>query len=65
MCDLQKGYKTLTPEELLKELKEKTISCKDVNFKIIGFSLATLNTIISLILSVIIFRIYLNYEKNK
>ena len=65
VCDLQKGNKTLTPEELLKELKEKTISCKDVNFKIIGFSLATLNTIISLILSVIIFRIYLNYEKNK
>ena len=65
VCDLQKGYKILTPEELLRELKEKTISCKDVNFKIIGFSLATLNTIISLILSVIIFRIYLNYEKNK
>ncbi len=65
VCDLQKGYKILTPEELLRELKEKTISCKDVNFKIIGFSLATLNAIVSLVISVIIFRIYLNYEKNK
>ena len=49
----------------LKELQKKTINCADVSFKILGISLATLNTIISLILSVIIFKTYLNYEKNK
>ena len=65
VCDLKNGDKILTTEELLKELKEKTISCKDVTFKIFGFSLATINTLISLILSVIIFRMYLNYEKKK
>jgi disulfide bond formation protein DsbB len=64
-CDLNSENKILTPEELLKELKEKTISCKDVDFKILGFSLATINTITSAILSVILFKKYLNYEKNK
>ena len=63
VCDLKGGQETLTSEELLKKLKEKTISCKDVSFKILGFSLASLNTIISFILSVILFKIYLEYEK--
>ena len=63
VCDLQNTQKALTPEELLKELNKKTISCKDVSFKILGFSLATLNTIISFVLSVILFKIYLSYEK--
>ena len=47
-----------------KELKTKTISCKDVTFKIIGLSLASINIIISLILSVITLKLFLNYEKN-
>ena len=63
VCNLNNDQNILTPEDLLKELKEKTISCKDVTFKILGFSLATLNGIISLIISIIISRIYLNYEK--
>ena len=65
VCDLKNGDKILTPEEILKELKEKTISCKDVTFKVLGLSLATINTLISLILSVRIFQIFLNYDKNK
>ena len=65
VCELNIENKILTTEELLKELNKKTISCKDVNFKILGFSLATINTITSAILSVILFKKYLNYEKNK
>jgi disulfide bond formation protein DsbB len=65
VCDLNSEVKILTPEEILKELKEKTITCKDVTFKVLGFSLATINTIISLILSVIMLKKFLNYEKNK
>ena len=65
VCDLDTGDKILNREELLKELKEKTISCKDVTFKIFGLSLATINIIISLILSVITMKHFLNYEKNK
>jgi len=65
VCDINDSTKSLTKEDLLKELKEKTISCKDVTFKILGLSLVTINTIISLILSVITLKIFLNYEKNK
>jgi disulfide bond formation protein DsbB len=65
VCDLRNKSGGLTTEDLLKELKEKTISCKDVTFKIFGLSLATINSIISLILSIIITKIFFNYEKNK
>ena len=65
VCDLNNENKSLTTEELLKELKEKTISCKDVTFKILGLSLATINTLISLLFSVITLKIFFDYEKNK
>ena len=65
VCNLNNQEKILTAEELLKELREMSISCKDVTFRILGFSLATINTIISLALSAITLRAYLNYEKNK
>jgi len=65
VCDLSSQSNYLTAEDLLNELKEKTISCKDVNFRILGFSLATINTIFSLILSIILGKLFLSYEKNK
>ena len=40
------------------------LNCKDVTFKIMGLSLATINTIMSLILSAITIKLFLNYEKN-
>jgi disulfide bond formation protein DsbB len=64
VCDLDAREKILNPEELLKKLKEKTVSCKDVTFKIFGLSLATINIIISLILSIITMKHFINYEKN-
>ena len=64
VCDLDFDGNAITKEELLKQLKQKTISCKDVTFKILGFSLATINIFISLLLSAITFKIFLNYEKN-
>ena len=64
VCDLNDKNMNLSKEDLLKILQKNTISCKDVNFRILGFSLATLNTILSLILSVIVFKKYWNYEKN-
>ena len=64
VCDLNVQTNSLTKEDLLKELKTKTISCKDVTFKVIGLSLASINIIISLILSVITLKLFLNYEKN-
>ena len=65
VCKLDNNITNLSKDELLKELQKETISCKDVSFRIFGFSLATINTIISLILSVINIKLFLNYEKNK
>ena len=65
VCDLNAGEEFLSPEELLTKLKEKTVSCKDVSFKIFGLSLATINIIISLILSTITMKYFINYEKNR
>ena len=56
--------KTLSKEELLELLKQHSISCKDVSFRILGLSLAAINTIFSLVLSVIFVRLFTNYEKN-
>ena len=65
LCDLKNGSKILTKEELLQQLQEKMVSCKDVTFKIFGFSLTNLNLIISLLITIIFTKIYLGYEKNK
>jgi len=56
--------KTLSKEELLQQLKQNSINCKDVSFRILGLSLAAINTIFSLVLSVIFIRLFVNYEKN-
>ena len=65
VCNLDSSTTNLSKEDLIKELQQQTVSCKDVSFRIFGLSLATINTIISLILSVITIKLFLNYEKNK
>ena len=55
---------TLSKEQLLEQLNKYNISCKDVSFRVLGLSLATINTILSIILSVIFLKLYLNYAKN-
>ena len=64
VCDIKQETSNLSKEDLLKELNNNKISCKDVNFSIFGLSLATINVFISLVLSVITLKIFLNYEKN-
>ena len=65
VCNLGISEDNLSKEQLLKQLKNPSISCKDVAFRFLGLSLATINTIISLVLSVITIKLFLNYEKNK
>ena len=65
VCDLKNSSKILSKEEILQQLQQKIVSCKDVTFKIFGFSLTTLNIIISLLITTIFTKIYLGYEKNK
>ena len=64
-CELNSENKELTKEALLNQLKKMPVSCKDVTFKIFGLSLATFNIFISIILSAITIKIFLDYEKNK
>ena len=54
----------LSKEQLLEQLNKNSISCKDVSFRVLGLSLTTINTISSIILSVIFLKLYLNYAKN-
>ena len=49
VCDLGNS-RPLNKEDLLNQLKKtEIVSCKDVTFRFLGLSLATINTVISLI----------------
>ena len=64
VCDLGNSQ-PLNKEELLNQLKKtEIVSCKDVTFRFLGLSLATINTVISLILSGIMIKVIKNYGKN-
>ena len=65
VCDLGSNSKAISAQDLLKQLEKETVSCKDVTFRVLGLSLATFNTIISIIISAMMFKIIINYEKNK
>jgi len=65
VCDLDNNDTTISKQDLLKQLEKKTVSCKDVTFNIFGFSLATFNTILSFVLSVIMINNFKNYGKNR
>ena len=65
VCDLNNQKSELSKEALLNQLKKIPVSCENVTFKIFGLSLATFNIFISIILSAITIKIFLNYEKNK
>tara|TARA_B110000014_G_scaffold203356_1_gene153381 strand:+ start:373 stop:855 length:483 start_codon:yes stop_codon:yes gene_type:complete len=64
VCDLKNGSDLLSKEDILKQLQEKNVNCKDVTFKILGLSLTSYNILISLLITIGIIRIYLNYDKN-
>ena len=64
VCNLGNSQ-PLNKEDLLNQLKKtEIVSCKDVTFRFLGLSLATINTVISLILSGIIIKVIKNYGKN-
>jgi len=64
VCESQNLQEGLTKQDILKQLKQNTISCKDVNFTLFGLSLASINIIVSFILFMIFIRLYRNYEIN-
>jgi disulfide bond formation protein DsbB len=55
----------LSKDAILKQFESNLASsCKEVNFKLFGFSLASINIILSLILTSIYYKIYLWMKKN-
>ena len=64
VCDLKNGSNLLTKDDILKQLQEKNVSCKDVTFKIFGLSLTSYNILISLIITISAGKIYFKYDKN-
>ena len=65
VCDLKNGSGITSKEEILKQLQEQKVSCKDVTFKIFGLSLTTYNIVISILITINTLKIYLNYAKRK
>ena len=65
LCDLEQGANITDKYEILKQLQQKNISCKDVTFQIFGLSLTSYNIIISLLLTITLTRFYLGYEKSR
>ena len=65
VCDLKNGSAVNSKEEILKQLQEQKVSCKDVTFKIFGLSLTTYNIVISILIAINTLKIYLNYAKSK
>ena len=64
VCDLKSGSNLLSKEEILKQLQEKSVSCKDVTFKMFGLSLTSYNILISILITFSVGKIYFNYDKN-
>ena len=65
VCGVKSLTEIITKEDLLKQLNEKTISCKDVTFRIFGLSLTSINIVISLLFVITLLKIFKKYEKNK
>ena len=62
VCTTKNISGIISKEELLKQLQINFVSCKDVTFRIFGFSLTTFNMIISLILVNFLIKIFINYD---
>ena len=65
VCGLNNTTDIISKDELLKILNEKPVSCRDVTFRIFGLSLTTINIGISLLIIILLIKIYKTYEKNK
>ena len=65
VCNARNLTENITKENLLEELSKKTISCKDVTFRFFGFSLTSINVVLSLLFIITLIKIFIKYEKNK
>ena len=64
-CGVKNLTESITKEDLLRQLNEKTISCRDVTFRIFGLSLTSINIVINLLFIITLLKIFNKYEKHK
>ena len=65
VCGLKDLTENISKEDIINQLNENIISCKDVTFRIFGLSLTSINIVISLFFIINLTKIYKYYEKNK
>ena len=65
ICEASSSGQVLSKEDILKQLQQSIISCKEVTFRFLGLSLASINTIFSLALSYIFYLMFKKYENDK
>ena len=65
VCGVENASDAISKEELLKQLQVRIVSCKDVTFRIFGFSLTSFNMMVSLVLTFLLLKVFKNYEKFK
>ena len=65
VCDVKNETNFLSKDQILAELQNKTVSCKDVTFRVFGLSLTTINIILSLLIVILLTKIFIFYEKSK
>tara|TARA_B100000989_G_scaffold258535_1_gene208448 strand:- start:127 stop:612 length:486 start_codon:yes stop_codon:yes gene_type:complete len=65
ICGVKNLNENITKENLLEQLSEKTISCRDVTFRIFGLSLTNINIVINLLFIITLLKIFKKYEKNR
>ena len=62
VCKSDNLLGNLSKEDILDQLKQTPVSCKEVSFRILGFSLATTNMFLSLIFSTLYLRLFLLFK---
>ena len=65
VCGLKNTSEIISKEDLLKQLSKRSISCKDVTFRIFGLSLTSVNIVISFVIFFMLTKIYFKYEEIK
>ena len=65
VCGVKNFSENITKEDLVNQLNEKIVSCKDVTFRVFGLSLTTINIVISLLFIINLTKNYISYEKKK
>ena len=64
ICGVKGFNESITKEDLLRQLNEKIVSCKDVTFRVFGLSLTSINIVISSIFTITLLKIFFKYEEN-